>query len=236
MLGALSLLLNGGGLSQLSTITTELNKALNGRESDVRDLITRLSSFARSLDENKDTITTALANINTLAATLRKQKSTIVTTLETLPPALTVLSDEKDKLVALVASLARLGATATQVITASKDDFVSTLQNLQPVLESLAKVGTTIPSALQVMLTYPFPVGTVQKILYGDYANLDLTLNADIATNLCGLLPIPSICPPGASTPVATTKTKTAGTSPVAGSTPQGSTATQLPAMPGSGR
>lgn len=237
VLGALSLLLNGGGLSQISTITTELNKALNGRESDVRDLITKLSSFAKSLDDNKDTITTALANINALAATLRKQKATIVTTLETLPPALTVLSDEKDKLVGLVASLARLGSTATQVISASKDDFVSTLQNLQPVLENLTTVGTTIPRALQVLLTYPFPVGTVQNILYGDYANLDLTLNADLATNLCGLLPIPSICPPGATKPVPTaTKTKTATSRPVTGTTPQDSTASQLPAMPGSGR
>ena len=32
MLGALSLLLNGGGVAQLKTITSELNNALEGRE------------------------------------------------------------------------------------------------------------------------------------------------------------------------------------------------------------
>ena len=39
MLGALSLLLNGGGVAQLKTITTELNKALEGREGSARSVL-----------------------------------------------------------------------------------------------------------------------------------------------------------------------------------------------------
>ena len=39
VLGALSLLLNGGGLQQIKVITTELNKALDGNEGAVRDLV-----------------------------------------------------------------------------------------------------------------------------------------------------------------------------------------------------
>ena len=39
VLGALSLLLNGGGLQQIKIITTELNKALDGNEAAIRDLL-----------------------------------------------------------------------------------------------------------------------------------------------------------------------------------------------------
>ena len=39
VLGALSLLLNGGGLQQIRVITTELNNALHGHEAEVRDLL-----------------------------------------------------------------------------------------------------------------------------------------------------------------------------------------------------
>ncbi len=245
VLGALSLLLNGGGLSQISTITSELNNALNGRQGDVRDLIGTLNTFAKSLSENTTQITTALANINTLAATLRAQKATIVATLQTLPQALQVLNDEEPKLVQLVSSLATLGNTATGVINASKDNFIATLQNLQPVLENLNKVGTTIPKALQVMLSYPFPIGTTQNILYGDYANLDLTVNANLLTNLCGLLPIPSICPSGSSGTSTASATPVSGAASSASATPATSSASsassvpasqQLPAMPGAGK
>ena len=50
MLGSLALLLNGGGLQQIQTITTELNKALHGNERRVRDLLTQMNTFVGSLD------------------------------------------------------------------------------------------------------------------------------------------------------------------------------------------
>ena len=38
MLGSLSMLLNGGGVAQIRTISTELNHALTGNEPQVRAL------------------------------------------------------------------------------------------------------------------------------------------------------------------------------------------------------
>ncbi len=45
VLGAMSLLLNGGGVAQLKTIATELNKAFEGRESDVKSVLRQLDTF-----------------------------------------------------------------------------------------------------------------------------------------------------------------------------------------------
>ena len=53
VLGALSLLLNGGGLQQIHIITTELNKALQGNEAAVRDLLGQLNTFVGTLDQQK---------------------------------------------------------------------------------------------------------------------------------------------------------------------------------------
>ena len=53
VLGALSLLLNGGGLQQIQIITTELNKALQGNESAVRDLLSQLNTFVGTLDRRR---------------------------------------------------------------------------------------------------------------------------------------------------------------------------------------
>ena len=85
VLGAMSLLLNGGGLDQIRTITTELNKALRATSRAVRDLLGQLNTFVGGLDRQKDEITTALVNVDKLAATLNQQKQTIINTLDTMP-------------------------------------------------------------------------------------------------------------------------------------------------------
>ena len=45
VLGALSLLLNGGGLEQIKTITHELNEALSGHAGDIRSLLSPGRAF-----------------------------------------------------------------------------------------------------------------------------------------------------------------------------------------------
>src|SRR5882757_3110370 len=51
VLAGVSLLLNGGGLQHVQTITTELNRALGGRENDARDFLTQLNDFTSGLDK-----------------------------------------------------------------------------------------------------------------------------------------------------------------------------------------
>jgi phospholipid/cholesterol/gamma-HCH transport system substrate-binding protein len=187
VLGALSLLLNGGGLEQIRTITTELNKALKGNGDAVRDLLKQLNLFVGGLDKQKDTITTALVNIDKLAATLNKQKNTIIATLDTFPKALSILKDERSKLTTLLQSLAGLGSTATNVINATQTGLVSSLKSLSPVLEHLTAAGSDLPNALKILLTFPFPLEKTTQFIRGDYANLHLFLDMNVSNNLCGL-------------------------------------------------
>jgi hypothetical protein len=44
-LSALSVVINGGGVGQLGDIVRELNNAFNGREPQIRDLLTQLNDF-----------------------------------------------------------------------------------------------------------------------------------------------------------------------------------------------
>ena len=88
VLGALALLLNGGGVGQLKTIAAELNNAFGGRESEVRSVLDQIRVFTGTLDANKSSIVTALENTNRLAGELRKQDKTIKATLDDVPDAL----------------------------------------------------------------------------------------------------------------------------------------------------
>lgn len=193
VLGSLALLLNGGGLQQIQTITSELNKALHGNEAAVRDLLGQMNGFVGSLDKQKDKITGALVNIDKLAVTLNRQKQSLTNALDTFPQALQILADDRSKFTELLQSLANLGNVATRIINATQTSLTSALKSLQPVLEQLTAAGSDLPNALKFLLTFPFPVGKATDFLKGDYANLGLHLDISLNDNLCGL-DIQSLC------------------------------------------
>ena len=89
VLGALSLLLNGGGVAQLKTIASELNNALEGRE-DSRQVgaSARSRTLMSQLDENKADIVDAIEALNRLSVSVSDQIGTIDAALEELPSAL----------------------------------------------------------------------------------------------------------------------------------------------------
>ncbi|MGO8609035.1 MCE family protein, partial [Rhizobium johnstonii] len=64
LLGALSLLLNGGGLAQLTTITRELGEALEGREDAIGNTLDQLDVLIGGLDQQKEEINRALDSAN----------------------------------------------------------------------------------------------------------------------------------------------------------------------------
>ncbi len=187
VLGALSLLLSGGGLPQIRTITHELNNTLAGRTGAIRDLLGQLNTFVGGLDKQKDKITAAIQNVDVLAARLDKQKQVLVNTLNALPGALKVLDGERTQLVGLLDSLDRLGGVATNVINATSDTLVSGLKQLDPVLTSLTRAGTDLPNSMELFLTYPFP-RAVRGAVKGDYTNADIILDLNLSDLLDNLL------------------------------------------------
>ncbi|WNV90913.1 MCE family protein [Umezawaea sp. Da 62-37] len=193
--GALSLLLNGGGVAQLQNISRELNTALEGNEPEIRSLLTNVNTLVTELDGHKAEITRALDGVNRLGGTLNAQQGQIAGVLDDLEPGLKVLSDQRTQLVTLLQSLDELSGVAVDTVDKSKADLVADLKALSPTLQKLAEAGTNLPNAFQLLLTYPFPDAAVDGIK-GDYTNLyaDIDLDlGDIVDNLGssrqGLLP-----------------------------------------------
>ncbi len=196
VLGALSLLLNGGGLEQIKTITHEMDQALTGHTAQIRSLLSQATSLTSTLNTQKARILTAIDNLDTLSRTLNQQKAILARALDSIPQAVKILADQRDQFVALLGSLDRLSTVAVTVINGSQDNFVSSLKNLDPVLTQLTKAGTDLPKAFELLGTYPFPKTAVNGVK-GDYTNLyisgDLNLS-DLLNNL--LTPVPTGQPP----------------------------------------
>ena len=89
VLGALSLLLNGGGVAQLKTIIDGAQQgARRPRGRRPRRCSTSSTSFMGQLDANKAEIVRAIESLNRLAIALNKQKPAITQALDELPSAL----------------------------------------------------------------------------------------------------------------------------------------------------
>lgn len=176
VLGALSLLLDGGGVGKLQTISHELSTAMKGREGVTRHLLVRLNGFVAGLDRQKGSIISALEGLDRLARAVHGQESSLVQALEDMPTALHILSDDRQELTTMLTSLRRFGDVASHVVTAAHDDLVGNLRDLRPTLARLAKVGDTIPYVLQSLITYP-TADSVEHEYFGDYGNLALTMD-----------------------------------------------------------
>ncbi|WP_415951411.1 MCE family protein [Streptomyces sp. KLOTTS4A1] len=181
--GALSLLLNGGGVNQLKTISQELNKALGGREDTVRSTLRRVNTLVTNLDTNRGDITAALDGVNRLSATLSHRKEDVATVLTDLSPGLKTLEQQRGSLMTMLRSLDRLSSVAIETVDRSKADMVADLQAIAPTLKALADAGQDLPNSLEVLLTYPF-TDEVMRGIKGDYLNVYLDLTAAEGTEL----------------------------------------------------
>jgi len=186
VLGALSMLLNGGGIEQLQNIAQELNAALSGNETDIRNTLDGVDTLVSTLDESRSDITRAIDGVNRLAGTLNAEKDRLAGVIDNLGPGLKVLSDQRTQLVTMLQSLQSLSDVAVATVDASQADLVADLRALTPTLQKLGEAGADLPRSLELLFTIPFTDEAVKGVK-GDYFNLyakiDLNLQ-EILNNL----------------------------------------------------
>jgi phospholipid/cholesterol/gamma-HCH transport system substrate-binding protein len=246
LLGALSLVLNGGGLAQLQTISRELGVALEGREDAIKSTLRELDTLIGGLDQQREEIGRALDSVDALAASLAERTATIETALDTIGPGLDVLTGQRELLVSMLDSLARLGEVGTRVVNQAGADTVEDLRLLQPVLSQLAAAGPDLAGSLDLLLTYPFPASSLSALQYrqdlrtggyGLFTNMTATLDFDLSELLCryAVDPVSGAVVELEPQDLAGDRCGTPGTPPgnTGGGTPAGTGTAGSPAAPG---
>jgi phospholipid/cholesterol/gamma-HCH transport system substrate-binding protein len=186
VLGALSMLLNGGGIEQLQNIAQELNAALSGNEADIRRTLDSVDTLVATLDESKSDITRAIDGVDRLAGTLNQEKERLAGVIENLGPGLKVLTEQRAQLVTMLQALQSLSDVAVETVDASQEDLVADLKALTPTLRKLGEAGTDLPKALELLLTMPFSDEAVHGV-HGDYFNLYLKVDLNLQNILDNL-------------------------------------------------
>lgn len=181
-----SLLVNGGGLTQLGTITDELNLALDGREPEVRETVRSTAALLRGLDDGRDDLGAALDDLDTAAAELEARRATLRKAVTRLGPAADVLADQQGDLTRLVAETDDLATRADGLLSATERDLLTVLRELGPVLQSI------LDSKDDLISTYTSvkaAADRLQQAVPGDFIGLDATIRLDLGALLGGTSP-----------------------------------------------
>jgi phospholipid/cholesterol/gamma-HCH transport system substrate-binding protein len=180
-LAVASMLLNGGGLGQVKDITKAFSTAFAGRENDLRSLIQQFDEFIGHLNEQKDDLIAASDSLNNLVSQFAEQKPVVDTALRTIPDALTVLKEQRDNLVDAFDRLGKFSALAADSVNQTKEAMVQELNDIGPVLQSLADAGPALTRSLGLLPTFPWPKQNIPKAFRGDALNITMVIDLTLS-------------------------------------------------------
>ncbi|MGE0217455.1 virulence factor Mce family protein [Mycolicibacterium sp.] len=182
VLASIATILTGGGVSNLETIQTEVNNLLTGRADQIREFLGRLDTFTAELNAQREDITRAIDSTNRLLAVVGQRNATLDAVLTEFPPLIQHFADTRDLFADAVTALGRISGAAEDALAPASDNLNTNLANLQRPLREAAKAGPYLIGALKLLLTAPFSIENVPKVVRGDYINVsilvDLTLSA----------------------------------------------------------
>jgi virulence factor Mce-like protein len=180
-LSSLSVLLNAGQLGQIGDVIHNANAALSGREGQLRDLFTRLDTFAGTFDDQRDNIVATIRALDRFSGGLAARVDVLAEALDKVPRALEVLDRERPRITTALEKLGTFSDIATRLVHDAGGDLVKDLHNLDPTFRALADVGPELDAVLGSILFRPLTQSEIDRAVRGDYANgyliVDLTVN-----------------------------------------------------------
>lgn len=171
-----SLLVNGGGLEQLQTVSRELNTALNGKEGDVRTLLDRARVFLVEANATTGSIDQVLASLDSLSRTLSSRERTINRAVREIRPAARVLRERTPDFTRLLAEVERFTGAANDTVQATRAQLLRMLTQLEPVLAELAANQGRFESMLRGIVDAAV---AADEVVATDYLNISLQLHLD---------------------------------------------------------
>jgi phospholipid/cholesterol/gamma-HCH transport system substrate-binding protein len=180
-LASLAMVLRGGGFANLEVIQNEVYKILAGRAQQIRDFLGKLDTFARGVNQQRDDIGHAIASTDRLLSYVSNRTDTLDQVLTEFPPLVEHFAKQRDLFANTVETVGRISNVVDQTLSVAQGDLHQDLSQLQRPLKQLGRAAPYLIEALTFLLSPPFSIDSVPKIVRGDYINvsgaLDLTLS-----------------------------------------------------------
>jgi phospholipid/cholesterol/gamma-HCH transport system substrate-binding protein len=181
-LASVATVLRGGGIPSLEVIGNEVDSLLDGRAGQIRQFLDKLDTFTAEANAQRGDIRRAIDSINELTSIVAARDDTLNAVLTEIPPLVEHFNDTRDLGADAVQALGEFGRLVSEALSQSRENIDHNLVTLQRPLKQLGRAAPYLAGALRLMLSLPFTIDEVPKLIRGDYANisavLDLTLSS----------------------------------------------------------
>ncbi|WP_163806010.1 virulence factor Mce family protein [Mycolicibacterium anyangense] len=181
-LASIATVLRGGGIPNLEVIQTEVANILSGNADQIRDFLGKLDTFTQQLNAQREDLTRAIDSTNELLQIVASRNNTLDRVLTEFPPLIKYFADSRDKLTGAVEALGRFSNVTANTLSAARADLDTNLQMLQRPLKQLGKAGPYMLDALKLVITAPYPVDNIPKVIRGDYINTSATFDLTLSS------------------------------------------------------
>jgi len=182
VLASIATILRGGGIQNLETIQTEINNLLTGRADQIREFLNKLDTFTDELNQQRNDITRAIDSTNRLLAIVGQRTQTLDRVLTEFPPLIRHFAETRDLFADAVEALGRISRASDAALAPISDDLNTSLANLQRPLKQLGRASPYLVGALKLMLTAPFSIENVPKVVRGDFLNVSLVVDLTLSS------------------------------------------------------
>lgn len=181
-LASIAVILNGGGITNLDAIQSEVIDILDGHVDQVREFLGRLDTFTAELNRQRGDLTRAIDSTNQLLAIVADRKDTLERVLTEIPPLIKHFADTRSLFADATESLGRFSDAANRALAATRPNLHQSLVSLQRPLKQLGRASPYVVGALKLGLTAPFNIDDVTQVIRGDYVNVSATLDLTLST------------------------------------------------------
>ena len=181
-LASIATVLRGGGIPNLEVIQTEVNNILDGNGEQIRAFLDKLDVFTEQLNLQREDLTRAIDSTNELLTIVAARNETLDRVLTEFPPLIQYFADQREVFADAVTALGRFGRATGDNLAAARSDLETNLQLLQRPLKQLGKASPYLAGALELILTAPFAIDNVPKVVRGDYINTSATFDLTLST------------------------------------------------------
>ena len=187
-LASVATVLRGGGIPNLEIIQNEVNNLLTGNAQQIRAFLTKLDVLTAGLAKQRDDIARAIDSTNSLFSYVASRNDTLDRLLTDLPQLAGYLADNRDKVADAVVALGRFNKVTGETLAAASPDLRANLEILQRPLKEIGRGSPYLLDALRLIVTNPYPLDNIPKVIRGDYINLSLNIDATLSSLDNGLL------------------------------------------------
>lgn len=187
-LASVATVLRGGGIPNLEVIQTEVNNLLTGNAEQIREFLNKLDVFTAELNKQRDDIARAIESSSKLFSYVATRNDTIDQLLVDLPPLVEYLAGARDRVSDAVIALGRFGKVTGDSLSAAQADLQTNLDQLQRPLKQIGRSSPYFLDAMRLIITNPYPLDNIPKVIRGDYLNLSLNVDLTLSSIDNGLL------------------------------------------------